>query len=60
MECLRTQISSTTDRFFKYSEYFFFDKNDVIVIIREGENHESSIYYIANLSNSPQKLPDEI
>lgn len=60
LENLRKQISLTSDKYFKYNEYFCFHQNDVAVIIREGEDHEGSICVIANLSTEPQKIPDGI
>lgn len=58
---MRRDISKISDKFFCYNEYFNFHKNDVVVIIREGEDHEGSVCVIANLSTRPQKLsPDGI
>jgi hypothetical protein len=57
---LRRQISKLSDKFFHYCEYFCFHRNDIVVIIREGEDHEGSVCVIANLSTQPQKLPGSI
>ena len=57
---MRKEISKIADKYFCYSEYLNFHKNDIVIIIREGQDHEGSVCVIANLSTLPQKLPDGI
>lgn len=66
MEQLRKKGAESRDKFYLYNEYFAYNENDIIVLMREKKHTRESVVVIVNLSTneqsfeSPVKLPGVI